>query len=567
MADAPQGLCFWPGVGQVLSASFTISHGICPSVCTMEILPQAAGVAEYGDLVFTFGDTPIVFTRCKVDRASFHYDQQGLLWQLSIFDRRWKWAFGQADYSANDRHPGIALFGSIDARTEFTPQQIAQALLFQMYEDVYDVSQLPDETRPEVVYDAANPASSLQDLCDSLGCSICIGLDDVVRVVRNGVGAALPDSGLMSLGQILDVPEVPDRIRVVGAKTEYQADFILEAVGKDVDGVIRPINELSYTPAVGWANVLPWDGGFLEVAGWEVDPLIPANLQRAQNLGWVNPRELARETVFKWYRIQMTSFDRADKGPVIPGWSGERISALRQILPINDVQVDGWYDPSGTFHPYPAWVYGYFWDWQYRAANSPEGSFYHYGFSIDRDTGIVRFEDYCVFDNGDGTRSPASLFLRTGVNVKALDSLIADRYVRETATGLPERDTGPRVVRREEILRWVIPDYDAVHAVRGLRTSDEFCDSQADYYTAAALLEYRLETPLDATYMGLVPIQLDGAIRQVTWTVGPQGAETRASRNTEWNPAVPNYRERLLIDQLRRAGPRIQELQDQQRKG
>src|SRR5436309_1363600 len=52
----PTGLLSFPGVDQVLSWSFTLSHGITPSAALVEIAPQFGLPAEIGTMLISFGD-------------------------------------------------------------------------------------------------------------------------------------------------------------------------------------------------------------------------------------------------------------------------------------------------------------------------------------------------------------------------------------------------------------------------------------------------------------------------------------------------------------------------------
>jgi hypothetical protein len=578
MANVPQGLAFWPGVGQVLRATYTRSQGITPSVCQLEIVPQLSGIAEHGTLLFTYGDVKLVFPDCKVDKASFSYNEQGMIWGLSIYDRRWKWAFDATAGSFNERRQALTSFGaaaipSIDKRTEATPQQIAKAILNVMGEKNFDVSQLPNDARPEVYYDWDNPAQALAELCDKLGCMVSLGIDNIVRLVRVGIGALLPATNALRVSAVIDPPEKPDSLAVVGAKTRFQVDLWLEAVGLDVTGEIKPIEELSYKPATGWGGVhmMFWD----QVAGWSLLPGQIAAQQRMLNLGKINPRELAAQSVYRWYRIKMVDLDGSGLKPRIPGWQGDpgnRLEFLWQILPIEDVQVEGWFDPLGIWHSKPAYVFGVFDVLQFLPQNTAPGSFCHHDFTVNKEQGIVEFSEPTFKFNLDNVLdpnrqySPADLALRCAVNVQDATTRAWERYLRDRDLPGPRHDTGPRVLRREEILLDVIPVYDLDHKVKETLSTKKFCDREADYYLDAAAREYQTTNPNDATYPGIVPINPDGAIWQVTWSVGPEGAITRASRNTEFHPNVPPFRERRAVEKMRKNEAIVQRLQDQERR-
>ena len=50
------------------------------------------------------------------------------------------------------------------------------------------------------------------------------------------------------------------------------------------------------------------------------------------------------------------------------------------------------------------------------------------------------------------------------------------------------------------------------------------------------------------TYLGLFPIDMDGAIQQVSYRIGKQGADTIASKGTEHDFDIPQYAERRQRD-------------------
>ncbi len=351
------------------------------------------------------------------------------------------------------------------------------------------------------------------------------------------------------------------------------------------------------------------------VSGWEPnlgqESAVPVNLQQYNLQGSVNPRELARRTVYRWYRIKTTgSIDDPTKPPLIPGWGvedlspdqmppadgadekGKRIQHLWQVLPIEDAQIVGYYDKLNgqNFAQKPAMIYGTFNDPFFggvrdmqgdaTAINGPAHSFCYYDHAIDAARGIVMFSEPVWKYETDGTISPADLVLRCVVNVKNPDDdplapRDHDRYTFETDVLEDEQqhDTGPMLLRRDDIAMFVVPTYEwedlavpPVAHVASLTTNQEECDRQAAYAIDAALADFKTVFPQDITYMGLKDISPDGAIQQVSWSVGPQGAITRASRDTEWHPIIPSYRERQQIYDLPFLSQTVQQLQQQSRK-
>src|SRR5262245_12515727 len=93
----------FPGITHLHSVSMSCRHGIAPSVAVLEIVPQADFDTETGTLVLAYDGIEIEFPDCKVDRASFARNGQGMIWRLQILDRRWRWRFGQISGRYNER--------------------------------------------------------------------------------------------------------------------------------------------------------------------------------------------------------------------------------------------------------------------------------------------------------------------------------------------------------------------------------------------------------------------------------------------------------------------------------
>src|SRR5690348_6882168 len=124
------GLASFPGITQLVQASFTLSHGITPSVATLVLAPQAELPARGGTLSFTFGSVRLDFPDCRIDACSYRRDLSGLTWSLTVLDRRWKWAFGHVSGNYNR----LRADGTIDPATEKSPRELAQLCLEAMGE-------------------------------------------------------------------------------------------------------------------------------------------------------------------------------------------------------------------------------------------------------------------------------------------------------------------------------------------------------------------------------------------------------------------------------------------------
>src|SRR5262249_13380999 len=146
------------------------------------------------------------------------------------------------------------------------------------------------------------------------------------------------------------------------------------------------------------------------------------------------------------------------------GFPGNRIQFLWQILPIEDVQVEGWYDPgdaqvaqnvpggdfvqagqvagfdpaAARFHSFPAFFWGQYFEKSYSLNNTPPGSLSIVDFAIKRELGIVEFAEGMYFydqNNPNGPVQAAQIALRCAVSVKDPVTAAPDRFIYEVPTG------------------------------------------------------------------------------------------------------------------------------------
>ena len=84
----------FPGIAQVLRWSYTLSQGITPGVCTIDVVPQFGVPDQVGTLKIAFGPVNLRFEQCVVDFAIVRRGPTGMVVGLSLLDRRWKWKYG-----------------------------------------------------------------------------------------------------------------------------------------------------------------------------------------------------------------------------------------------------------------------------------------------------------------------------------------------------------------------------------------------------------------------------------------------------------------------------------------
>lgn len=534
---APQGLATFPGISTITGADFTLSHGITPSVCLIRTVPHTRFIAEVGTLRFTFANTRLDFPDAALNTASLRVDESGLRWSLQILDRRWKWQFGKIEGRYNVRRAD----GVIDPETEKSPQELATLLLQAMQEQRFDVSAIPNRSRPEVVWDHVTPAQQLASLCEQLSCRIVLGIDNRVTIHRVGRGRDLPINGLeRNEGFGWDSRRRPDSLAVVCGPRRFQTKLVLEAVGEDTGGEIKAIDDLSYKPATGWAGEFP--GIF--------DGVTDTFLRDGKT---VEASQLAAKTVWRWYRVKEPAAGRNLK---VPGFDGD-VTSVDQILPLENGLIQTEQDLSGVRRQKPAKINGVYWPFGFDDANTLVGTLHEGDFQIDTALGIVKFTKAVTkLVNpvaGNFKETEADLLLTVAFSVEDIQTRMPVRTIIDRQLPGPKRQTGPMLLQHPEIIQTSRHIFEEDVRARGV--ADNFQDVlvESNHYLDAVQEEFRTTPSKDIQYAGLLPIAPDGAIQQVTWQVGAAGALTRASLNSEYNIFVPSFRERRRqerVDQL-----------------
>ena len=514
MADE-QGKFAFANLGHISRGSFTLSAGTKPSVATIEVPALTNYVPAVGMLRITFGSTVISFPDCKPSEAVLRRGREGWIWTISLLDRRWKWEFGPISGHYNERtRQGTFLKSTIKK----TPRELAAICFEAMGEANYDLSLLPNENFPQVNWDVIYSQTALSDLLEKSGCRIVLRTDNVAKIYPIGQGASLPTIAVMNDSFTFDPPEKPDILKFFGAPTKYQAKFVLEAVGRDTDGKVQLIDSLSYKPAAGWMT----PGIFSEVTDSD-------------------NRALAQNTVFRWYRV---------KG-MLNGGSTLTIPNLATLDSIDDVvlldeQVVTVEDPqTGEQKPKAPFVTGTHAGPEFFQKNTASTARPQVSFRVVPDTNMIEFaEPIWIGGTTSGVTGATDLKLETAFLVKDSQTRSLKRFELDRSLG-GVLGTKARIVKHDEILLTKRAEYVSTN-VTGVVTNDvaDQVTAFAGRYLDAAAAEYQTLIPEDRSFAGIFDISPDGAIAQVTWSVGRDGATTRASRGNEHSVLVPNYEQR-----------------------
>ena len=339
----PQGLFQYPGINQILAASYTCGHGIVPGIITLRCAPQENFIGNTSPITITYANITIVLQNCLLDKSTYERGEDGLSWTLQFQDRRWQWGLG----SISGRYNQVNQDGSLQQNFQRTPQQLATACLTAIGEQGFNVSQMPNDSNPLVEWTDERPMDALSDLCARLGCRIVFDpVSQTTSIWPLGQGSQLPSDGTVQDNSLTADPQIqPDAICVVYGPSRHQNDFLLEGIGLDEDDMWKLLDSMTSKPAGGW-EAMGEDWTFSAVNE--------------------NGRENARDSVWKVFRLVMPdTIADINAGTSDSGLNnGYPVTAIDEVLPIEAEQVElqSIANDDGTFSQtnLPAQVYGFF---------------------------------------------------------------------------------------------------------------------------------------------------------------------------------------------------------------
>ena len=93
---------------------------------------------------------------------------------------------------------------------------------------------------------------------------------------------------------------------------------------------------------------------------------------------------------------------------------------------------------------------------------------------------------------------------------------------------------GEHGIVRDDVRYYDLVTYTAEHEIDERFDNQAEAEKKAEYYFKGELLKFQTAMPVDQSYNGVKPIYCDGAIHQVTWSLGLGGiymrrAETRST--------------------------------------
>lgn len=562
-----EAVVMYSGVREVESFNYTISHGASPGVMSFQIVPQPIGtIAAYGTLVMMYGGRRVEMRGCLSDSASYSFNESGEVIGFFAKDWRWKWDFSYVNAAFNlkdyNNEPLILLNSEkADPKRLFINSkrslpEIIRYVCQQAGVSKFDVSEVPGDVYPEVEWENVPVSAALHELTDKYNIGICPRFDGSVKFAKLGKGISLPmNEFLESMGEELNPPDTPRELELCTLPVNFNVDFPLEAVGFELDGSIKPIDELSYKPSGGWDLEDP-------AAGFAA-----AELDEAKK--WTIAH-LAESCIFKMWRIKLPEKVSSVYKIYVNGGHGE-IRCIEQFLPLLDVQAESAINEFKRVRvAKEAIVWGKFCNHgdisdlssedadfddpglrkslEDVSADNPEGSplvLRHIQFQLDTDRGIVYFDEpvKSYVSNDDATLETPVLYLRTGCNIRELSNGI--RWRKKKKVSVDKNSPAEKMVVE-------VPEAQPVH---GIITENDNTKEIEKIMSDTLKILSDIFTPKpahNATYVGWLDFPLDGAIRSVGWSLGPGGSTTIVQRNSlsETNLSISQTRKRLALESI-----------------
>jgi hypothetical protein len=534
MAPA-QGWMEWGRMQHFLYGSFSLAHGVTPSICRITAAAQSESFAEIGSLRLTYGNRIFQFDDCHLKHLDDPVvdDEGRQMALLTIEDRRWRWR-GLGRISG--------YYNRVVRSTNLRPdakrglRELMALCLSALGESGFDISRVDndDGAAPAIEWDYEDPIIALAQLLEFGRCRLVLRPDGRVAIFPRGVGLNIqPNEDTIILSRPIDAPDRPSKIVVAMGRTLYETSMALEPVALNRKNQWVELGKEEYTP-------------FLDVE------------RNAGQKGWSNTykdfshikdpvdRSLAQRSVHRAYRI------------VVPfKLKGAReIKDLVEILPISTEMVR---EREGTANKVrrPATVQGLF----YGGFETPEpekefevaierkdGWRFARNFTILEEEGIVLFDEPVVkiVDNGAPIKnfvfqgegqpdiveeiprfqySPADITITTSFNLREKDVGGTLRGWERFEVGFPisagSLGAGAKVsyitndIRRREVI---------VESFSGLDS-----DNKATMKPFATLLvdgekeRLNFNTGKMIEYAGWYPIYPDGLVAQTTWRLEGDG--------------------------------------------
>jgi hypothetical protein len=572
----------WPGLTTGLkSFSYTVGHGTAPGVATIMTTANldVSRLATDGDMVIGDGENPPIVLR---EMRLAHIDTAGQVGEyivLHFHDRRKNWRDGGINgwYNQRDTYPDlsgapkgdvvVANGGPYIPFTERTPTQMMVRCLETMNEQGWAIRGVDDRARVEVNWLAVPPAQALESVARQAGARLVYQpvANRVLVEVPTGTAVLRDDLPIEHDQKTFRLVDPPPEIQCVGGPAWIGDYWLLEAVGFEADGRIRSIWDLSYQPP----GPRSWMSTFPGLNHW-------VNCPAGDSPNANTSKALAKQFVFRTWRLKGVATDSITPVTVkrvrqaglrnfivkrkVVGFrvatTFEKIANIRQIE-LSSLLYTPTKDITGQYKSEPAKLYGKVYANRGGGANVTAKNYdlptkLDTSFTVDTARGLVTTSEplFWVHPNPINGQSwiidEPDLWIRTSARVR---SSTTGQYLHglwSLALGPKQPGRSPEIVQRPELMAV----YDArrdlkTWANRGYDTNLEDIEKAAKYHMVAASAKYKAQPSATRTYLGLLAIDPDSAISQITWSIDASGKPTTTvSIGVEHATWLPTYPER-----------------------
>jgi len=511
------GTVTYSGLLLAKGATYTQKRGVRPDRIQVKMIPQTSSIAAIGDLTLAWNGDPITLPDCLADKSHIWLTDNGFIGTIVFEDRRWRWSrFPRFSAHYNERDPD----GEIVEDTRASVQEILADLFGHINETNADVSLAPAGVYPEINAQCRRADVLIDELTQNFGLHVCLGFgSDPVAVYPEGVGTALPfDGRVMAASEEVDPPTPPKTFQVCFGPSVAQARFKLAPLGVDLDNSIKPIDDLSYTPADGWHR----------------EPMDMPNVNVQHG---VEAWNLARQTVYKMYGIDTF----ADGTLNYPDGSGA-LNDIKQVLPLGDKLLETT-QRDGKFHHPAVRVFGKHLTYSFPSFKLTEISDpIQEGWKLNFYRGIVTFEEQMYFLDGTGTSQqamPAELYLEAKFRIRDSFNHQFVAYVWET--GADPNGQGYYTFHEPGLYARTVVQYDDNQAVSDIITNQATLDGYATSIANGAAGLYTSSSRYMSWYnRPMSGLRTDGLTSQVRHVIsdgtdGEPGHYTVAAQGTEFD--------------------------------
>jgi len=515
------GTVIYSGLAIAKGAKFTQTRGVTPDRISVRLIPQVTPIADIGDLTLTYGALTLTIPDCLADRSMVMMGERGFTGTVIFQDRRWRWSrYPSVSYHWNEyRSDGVIVPSS-----KKSLRQMIERVLMSLGEPLFSAGVVDSNFYPEVDVQDMRPDLLLEQLTSDYGYAVSVGFSgDPVRIHKIGSGQMLSPYYVKIWSEQLDPPTPPATVRIGFGPSVAQARFRMSAYGREADGTIALLDDLTYTPANGWAA---------EPLGF---PNVLAEFGEAAF-------DLAKASVWRLYGV--TKF--ADNTLDLPDGSGT-LANINQVLPFLPSLLFTENRDGRVSRDKPK-IFGKHYKWfSPGPTNAPisepvdiKGVFNHY-------QGIILFDEP-VYQVLYEQFLEAELYLEAAFRIRSVINNQFFHYIKDLAVA--GGGQGYHSIADHGHYAQTLVEYSNSHAVTGTITNQTALDSLATTLATAAIGNYTyLASEMRWYSRPMFGIKVDGAISQVQHVIsdgddGEPGHYTVAARHMEFDRFVRTEAER-----------------------